>query len=159
MNASQHKSVTTPKNDKKEDRGEKSERYRQERKKQKSRTNMSPQKKRREREKRRDYYHKIKHNQSAAQPSSDAGCRRRIASPTLLRGIHKTLKRARSKLALFKLDFVKKLLGRQTPNTVLYNRRPRRNFVVEHFLDKVAVDSPGQRDSTQQTLEVLTRGP
>lgn len=122
---------------------------------QRRRANMSAQKRRRENEKRREEYRQKKLSQPALKPKP------RIRLDVLLKGVQNSVKRCRNKLSLFKIQFLKRILSRQRPDNnhhpdSFYQRAPRRNFSVEHFLEKNSVDFPGLRGSSVQK-KVLTK--
>lgn len=125
---------------------------------QKRRALMTPQKKKWELKKQRDRYWKSNCTKTSPEkPKKKA----KITLDRLLKGVTSSLKNARTKLALFKLDFAKKLLNRNHHSCVkdinsFYKRPPMNSFCVERFFNKMAVDFPGQRGSSAPK-KVLTK--
>jgi len=119
---------------------------------------MHPQKKRRELEKRRKRYQLQKEGEQ--QPKEDVSKTRSKIAKTLF-NLKQHLKKSRSKMALWKLDFVNKLLARKNATAAreghtFYKRTQTRSNVVENFLDKSGIDYPGQKGSSTPK-KVLTK--
>ena len=115
---------------------------------------MSAQKKRWERQKRIDYYYRKKNADTADSPHTPPKKSNRIRLASLLKGVVHSL---RSRLALFKLAFAKKLLAREQPRDNFnsrYQRQARTSLVVEHFYEKNAIHYPGQKTPQSKVLSL-----
>lgn len=125
---------------------------------QKRRKNMSSQKKRRELEKQRRRYHSKKPVREQTKP-----VKRRLPLCKTLFAVKEKLKGLRSKFDLWKRQFAINLLNKksvldQKDISEYYQRnRPLVNsFVVQNFLEKVAIDLPCKKGASEQK-KVLTK--
>lgn len=127
---------------------------------QKRRESMSAQKKRRERERRMELYYKKKtapQSHSTPIPTS----RRRLRLDFVLQGLKTALNKSRGRVALLKLDLIKKISTRQTDHALChkkyYQRLPNvQSAAIVKYFQKVAVDYPGKKGSSVQR-RILTK--
>lgn len=126
---------------------------------------MHPQKKMKELRLKREKYHKEKEQRQQAKNQKNQKPFR--LSRTLFR-VKKTLSTARSKMSLWKLNFVKKLLSRKDPSdskdlNAFYKRTHISCLAVDNFFEQNAVFYPGKNGSTTpkkvltKTMDVLLR--
>ncbi|RUS75870.1 hypothetical protein EGW08_016359 [Elysia chlorotica] len=126
------------------------------------RAKMSTQKKRRINEKRREIY--AQRRKTPAAPTCSAEhpkARRRLTA--ILKEVSSAIGRSRTKFALFKKNFVHKLLARKdilsckAPNSYYKRRKTNTNsLLVERFFENAGIDYPGKSGSSVPK-KVLTK--